>query len=246
MADTSMPRGALSGRVAVVAGGASGIGRDAARALARQGARVVIADFDTERMERTLEEILALGSVDAALALPTDVRSDASVRSMAADSIEAMGQVDILINMAGVFLEGPLDRVKASDWRWMLETNLLGSVRTTLALLPHMKERGSGHIVNAVSVNGSGPRNPTTIAYDTGEAALATFTRSLAVELEGTGINVTLFSTASRIGQNTRSRGMGRLLHPKEDLEEAARPPDQAIDSLIDVLHHPRLLVETA
>ena len=234
------PRGALSGRVAVVAGGASGIGRNAARAMARQGARVVIADIDADRMERTVEEILALGSADAALALPTDVRSDASVRSMAADSIKAMGRVDILINMAGVLLEGPLDRLKASDWKWMLDTNLVGPVRTTMALLPHMKERGSGHIVNAISVVGG----RMTIAYDAGGAALSAFTRSLAADLRGSGVNVTLFTTAARIGQNTRSRGMDRLLHPREDLEENSPPSHEAIDSLIEALHHPRLEVE--
>jgi len=243
--DHPAPRGALSGKVAVVVGGASGIGRTAANALARQGARVVIADFDSERMERTVEEILELGLADA-LALSTDVRSDASVRSMAGDAIKAMGEVDILINMAGVLLEGPLDRIKPSDWKWMLQTNLLGAVRTTLALLPHMKGRGSGHIVNTISAGGLEPRDPLTIAYDTGHAALASFTRSLANDLSGTGINVSLYCTGQagpRIGQNTRSRGMGRLLHPAQDLEES-RPNDRLVDGLIDALHHPRFLVQ--
>jgi NAD(P)-dependent dehydrogenase (short-subunit alcohol dehydrogenase family) len=243
--DHPAPRGALSGKVAVVVGGASGIGRTTANALARQGARVVIADFDSERMERTVEEILELGLADA-LALSTDVRSDASVRSMAGDAIKAMGEVDILINMAGVLLEGPLDRIKPSDWKWMLQTNLLGAVRTTLALLPHMKGRGSGHIVNTISAGGLEPRDPMTIAYDTGHAALASFTRSLANDLSGTGVNVSLYCTGQtgpRIGQNTRSRGMGRLLHPAQDLEES-RPSDQLVDSLIDALHHPRFLVQ--
>jgi NAD(P)-dependent dehydrogenase (short-subunit alcohol dehydrogenase family) len=243
--DQPAPRGALSGKVAVVVGGASGIGRTTANALARQGARVVIADFDSERMERTVEEILELGLADA-LALSTDVRSDASVRSMAGDAIKAMGEVDILINMAGVLLEGPLDRIKPSDWKWMLQTNLLGAVRTTLALLPHMKGRGSGHIVNTISAGGLEPRDPMTIAYDTGHAALASFTRSLANDLSGTGVNVSLYCTGQtgpRIGQNTRSRGMGRLLHPAQDLEES-RPSDQLVDSLIDALHHPRFLVQ--
>ncbi len=243
--DHPAPRGALSGKVAVVVGGASGIGRTAANALARQGARVVIADFDSERMERTVEEILELGLADA-LALSTDVRSDASVRSMAGDAIKAMGEVDILINMAGVLLEGPLDRIKPSDWKWMLQTNLLGAVRTTMALLPHMKGRGSGHIVNTISAGGLEPRDPLTIAYDTGHAALASFTRSLANDLNGTGVNVSLYCTGQtgpRIGQNTRSRGMGRLLHPAQDLEES-RPSDQLVDSLIDALHHPRFLVQ--
>ena len=240
-------RGALSGKVAIVAGGASGIGRTAANALARQGARVVIADFDSERMERTVEEILELGIADA-LALSTDVRSDASVRAMAGDAIKAMGQVDILINMAGVLLEGPIDRIKTSDWKWMLQTNLLGAVRTTTALMPHMKERRAGHIVNAVSADGPAPLDPLTVAYDAGHAALAAFTRSLAAELDGTGVNVSLYCTGSRgprIGQNTRSRGVSRLLHRGEgdDVEEQSRPTDQQVDSLIDALHHPRFLV---
>jgi len=238
------PRGALSGKVAVVVGGASGLGRTVANALARQGARVVIADFDSERMERTVEEILELGIADA-MALSTDVRSDASVRSMAGDAIKAMGQVDILINMAGVLLEGPLDRIKPSDWKWMLQTNLLGPVRTTTALLPHMKDRRSGHVINTVSADGPAPHDPLTIAYDAGHTALASFTRSLAAELDGTGVNVSLYCTGSkgpRIGENTRTRGVGRLLHPDRDLDEASKPSGQ-IDSLIDAVHHPRFLV---
>jgi len=239
------PRGVLSGKVAVVVGGASGLGRTVANALARQGARMVIADFDSERMERTVEEILELGIADA-MALSTDVRSDASVRSMAGDAIKAMGQVDILINMAGVLLEGPLDRIKPSDWKWMLQTNLLGPVRTTTALLPHMKERRSGHVINTVSADGPALHDPLTIAYDAGHAALASFTRSLAAELDGTGVNVSLYCTGSkgpRIGENTRTRGVGRLLHPDKDLDEASKPSGQLIDSLIDAVHHPRFLV---
>jgi NAD(P)-dependent dehydrogenase (short-subunit alcohol dehydrogenase family) len=243
--ELSQPRGALSGRVAIVAGGASGIGRIAARALARQGARVVVADFDAERMERTVEEILQLGIADS-MAIFTDVRSDTSVRSMAADAIKAMGQVDILLNMAGVLLEGPVERIKTSDWKWMLQTNLLGAVRTTMAVLPHMRERGSGHIVNTVSAGGLAPKDPLTIAYDTGHAALAAFTRSLANQLDGSGVNVSLFNTGSggpRIGQNTRSRGMGRLLHRGSDVEERSTPSENVVDSLIDAIHHPRFLV---
>ena len=247
MDDQSAPRGALSGRVAVVVGGASGIGRAAAKALARQGARLVIADFDTARMERTVEEILQLGTSEAALALTTDVRNDSSVHSMIEDAIKAMGQVDVLVNMAGVLLQGKLEKLKSSDWRWMLETNLLGPVRTVAAVLPHMLARRSGHIVNAVSAGGLAPTDPLTVAYDAGHAALAAYTRSLARELEGTGVNVSLYSTGAggpRIGQNTRSRGLGRLLRPSEDLEESDAY-DRLVDSLIDALHNPRLLVES-
>lgn len=229
-------RGALTGKVAVVVGGASGLGRSTATALARQGARLVIADFDAERLERTVEEILHLGSSDAALALPTDVRSDSSVRSLATDAIKAMDRVDILINMAGVFLEGPIDQVKAADWKWMLETNLLGTVRTTLAFLPHMVERGSGHIVNAVSTG----ETPVTLAYDAGAAAVASFTRGVGARVEEKGVQVRLYPigpNGPRLGQNTRRRGMGRFLHSKDDLEEPLQPNGHVVDDLIQILH---------
>src|SRR5437660_108461 len=167
-----LPRGALTGKVGVVVGGATGIGRMVARALAKQGARVVVADFDAARMERTVEELLRLGSADAVLALPTDVRSESSVRSLVGDAIKAMGQVDILVNMAGVVLHGPLDHIKPSDWKWMLETNVLGTVRTTMAVLPHMLERRSGHIVNAVPLGSLVTTSPLEVPYDSGFAAL--------------------------------------------------------------------------
>ena len=92
--------GGLSGQVAVVTGAGSGLGRAAALALARQGARVVAADFDSPRMERTVEEILRLGSADSALALATDVRDDASVRGLGRSALKTFGRVDILINNA--------------------------------------------------------------------------------------------------------------------------------------------------
>jgi NAD(P)-dependent dehydrogenase (short-subunit alcohol dehydrogenase family) len=237
VSDDKLPRGAMSGKVAVVVGGASGIGRTAAEALAAQGARIVIADFDRERMDRTVEELLRLGSSDAALALSTDVRNDGSVTSMAEDAIKAMGRVDILLNMAGVFLQGPFERVKASDWKWVFDTNVLGVVRTTKALLPHMVERGSGHIVNVVTVLPS----PLTIPYDACGFAVGHFTLALAEAMKSKGVQISFFGIdeagGPRIGQNTRSRGMGRLLRPGEEHEETPAPNSELIDRLVDLLH---------
>ncbi len=117
----------------------------------------------------------------------------------------------------------------------MLETNLLGTVRTTLAFLPHMVGRGAGHTVNAIS---TGDR-PVTVAYDSGGAAVAAFTRGLAAEMEGKGVRVSLYTIGPdgpRIGSNTRSRGMGRLLHPANDLEEASTPNGKLVDELIEII----------
>lgn len=239
-------RGALGGKVAVVTGGASGVGKAIAKALARQGANLVVADFDAPRMERTVEDVLKLATCDAAIALPTDVRSDASVRALVRDSIKAMGKVDILVNAAGVLLQGKLDKISTHDWTWMLETNLLGPVRTVTNFLPHMTERGSGHLVNAVSYGGLVPGDPMTIPYDTGHAALAAFTAGLARQLKGTGVFVSLYcpgSKSPRIGQNTRSRGIGRWLGGADQPEDGSRLLDPLVTGLIESMHHPRFLI---
>lgn len=243
---TGVAQGALSGRVGVVTGAGSGLGRAVALALARQGARVVAADFDTPRMERTVEEILRLGTAESALSLATDVRSDASVRSLARNAIKAMGRVDILVNAAGVLLQGKLDRISSEDWSWMLDTNLLGAVRTAAALVPHMTARGAGHVINVVSFGGVHPGNPLTIPYDTGHAALAAFTEGLAQQLRGTGVNVSLFclgSTSPRVGQNTRSRGIGRWLGDGAAPQEGMQAADHLAGAVIDAVRRPRFAI---
>jgi len=239
-------RGALGAKVAVVVGGGSGVGKAIAKALARQGANIVVADFDVPRMEKTVEDVLKLASCESAIAISTDVRSDASVRSLARDSIKAMGRVDILVNAAGVLLQGKLEKISSHDWSWMLDTNLLGPVRTITNFLPHMTARGSGHIVNAVSYGGLLPGDPMTIPYDSGHAALAAFTEGLARQLKGTGVFVSLYcpgSKSQRIGQNTRSRGIGRWLGDVDQADDGSRLLDPLVTGLIESMHHPRFLI---
>ena len=238
--------GALSGKVGVVSGAGSGIGRSVALALARQGASVVVADFDSPRVERTVEDVLRLGSAEKALSLTTDVRDDASVRSLARSAVKAMGRVDVVVNAAGVLLQGRIDKISTHDWSWMLETNLLGAVRTSLAFLPYLTEQRSGHIINVVAHGGLHPGNPQTIAYDAGHAALATFTVGLARQASGSGVNVSLFCLAAaspRIGQNTRSRGIGRWIGDAALPQGSAHAADQLADTLIAGIHHPRFII---
>ena len=238
--------GSFSQRVAVIVGGGSGIGRVVAKSLARQGANIVVADFDGPRMERTVEEVLRLGTSEAAIALSTDVRSDSSVRSLARDSVKSMGRVDIVVNAAGVLLQGKLDMISGSDWTWMLETNLVGAVRTSTAFLPHMTARGSGHIVNVVSYGGLMPGDPMAMPYDTGHAALAVFTEGLARELRGTGVQASIFCPGAkgpRIGQNTRSRGVGRLFSGPDKSSDSSLQLEQLAATLIEGLQHPRFLI---
>jgi NAD(P)-dependent dehydrogenase (short-subunit alcohol dehydrogenase family) len=238
--------GSFSQRVAVVVGGGSGIGRAVAEGLARQGANLVVADFDEPRMDRTVEEVLRLGTSEAAISLATDVRSDSSVRSLARDAVKSMGRVDFVVNAAGVLLQGTPEKISGDDWSWMLETNLVGAVRTSMAFLPHMKARGSGHIVNVVSYGGLMPSDPLSMPYDTGHAALATFTAGLARQLQGTGVHASIFCPGAkgpRVGQNTRSRGVGRLFRGPDGGPDASRSLEQVASNLIEGLHQPRFLI---
>ena len=239
-------QGSFSQRVAVVVGGGSGIGRAIARAFARQGANIVVADFDAPRMDRTVEEVLRLGTSEAAIALATDVRSDASVRALARDAVRTMGRVDVVVNAAGVLLQGKLDKISGDDWTWMLETNLVGAVRTSMAFVPHMTARGSGHIVNVVSYGGLLQSDPMSMPYDTGHAALAVFTQGLARQLLGTGVGVSIFCPGAkgpRIGQNTRSRGVGRLFTSPDKGQDNSLQLEQLASTLIEGLHHSRFLI---
>jgi NAD(P)-dependent dehydrogenase (short-subunit alcohol dehydrogenase family) len=222
------------------------MGRAVAKAFARQGANVVVADFDAPRMDRTVEEVLRLGTSEAAIALSTDVRSDASVRSLARDSVKAMGRVDVVVNAAGVLLQGKLDMISGDDWTWMLETNLVGAVRTSMAFLPHMTARGSGHIVNVVSYGGLLQSDPMSMPYDTSHAALAAFTEGLARQTHGTGVGVSIFCPGAkgpRIGQNTRSRGVGRLFSNPDKGPDNSVQLEHLASVLIEGLHRSRFLI---
>jgi NAD(P)-dependent dehydrogenase (short-subunit alcohol dehydrogenase family) len=206
----------------------------------------VVADFDGPRMDRTVEEVLRLGTSEAAMALSTDVRSDASVRSLARDSIKSMGRVDVVVNAAGVLLQGKVDKVSGDDWTWMLETNLVGAVRTSAAFLPHMTDRGSGHIVNVVSFGGLRQSDPISLPYDTGHAGLAVFTEGLAHQLKGTGVSASIFCPGAkgpRIGQNTRSRGVGRLFAGPDKGADTSVTLEQLASSLIEGMEHRRFLI---
>ena len=117
---------AFAGKVAVVTGGASGIGRAIALELARRGASVALADINEQRLEATVAEILDVGA--DALGVRCDVTSDEDVDRFRDATINRFGRVDVLCNNAGVAVLGPPERVAMADWEWILQVNVLGLV----------------------------------------------------------------------------------------------------------------------
>jgi NAD(P)-dependent dehydrogenase (short-subunit alcohol dehydrogenase family) len=143
----------FKGKVAVVTGGGSGIGRALVLALAREGARIVVADIDDAAMTTVAGEVRAHG-VDA-LAVRTDVTDLTQVQALADRAWQAFGGVHVLCNNAGVAVWGGLERATHRDWQWVLGVNLWGVIHGVEAFVPRMIAGGEGgHIVNTASMAG--------------------------------------------------------------------------------------------
>ena len=172
----------LKGKGAVVTGGGQGIGAAVARALAAQGARVVVTARTAQRIAAVAAE---LGP--GARAIPCDVTDQASVREMAAAAIKHLGSVDLLVNNAGAAHSAPLARQTLEDWNRIFTVNATGTFLCTQAFLPGMLERRWGRVVNVASIAGlEGARYIS--AYSAAKHAVVGFTRSIGAEVEGTGV----------------------------------------------------------
>lgn len=175
----------FSGSVAVVTGGGQGIGAAVARALAAEGAAVVLAARNADRIERVAGAIKKAGG--KAWAVPCDVTDAASVHALAVAAGRRAGVVDILVNNAGAAHSAPLAKTTLEDWNRVLTVNATGTFLCTQAFLPAMVLRKQGSIVNVASVAGlAGARY--IAAYAAAKHAVIGLTRSVAAELEGTGV----------------------------------------------------------
>lgn len=165
---------ALNGRVAVVTGGASGIGRATALLLAEHGARVVVGDYDP--LEENREPFARLGMVQ----MTCDVRREADMRQLIEAAVALGGRLDILVNNAGIGLVKQIPEVEESQWDACLDTNLKGAYLGARFAIPHLRRAGGGAIVNVSSNAGLLPRAHDPV-YSTSKGALLAFTRSLAL-----------------------------------------------------------------
>ncbi len=144
---------AFAGRVAVVTGAASGMGRAFARRFAEEGMRVVLADVEREALDRTVAELRAHGH--QVTGVPTDVMSRASVQDLARATLDVYGKVHLVCNNAGVegYLDGAIWEATERDWRWTMGVNFWGVVHGVETFLPILLAQGEeGHVVNTASM----------------------------------------------------------------------------------------------
>ena len=195
----------LSGKVAVVTGGASGIGKGIATQLIAEGARVIIADIQRDVLAAAAPEI------GAALAVPVDVSDPASVDALAGQVLETFGAVHVVCNNAGIGPLAPVADLTLDDWRWMIGVNLWGVIHGVHTFLPILKRnRDGGHIVNTASMAGlvAGPRLG---AYAAAKFGVVGLTEVLAAELAAdnsrVGVSVLCPGTVrTNIGNSSRNR----------------------------------------
>src|SRR5438046_3810593 len=181
----------LSGRVAIVTGGGSGLGRQMATALAEMGADVVLCARNAERCVETAAELSALGV--RAAGLRCDVTSAEDVRAMVERAKAELGRIDILVNNAGRAWVAPVATMGVDDWRRVLDVNLTGAFLCSQAAGNVMIEQGGGKIINIASTAGLGGAMPEVldaIAYNASKGGLINFTRDLAVKWGRFRINV--------------------------------------------------------
>ena len=178
----------LSGRVAIVTGAGVGIGAGIAVALAEAGAAVAVADVDVATAASTARGIEAKGG--RALAVRVDVSDAGQVRNMVERTAEAFGSVDILVNNAGIATTQLVEDLDEVAWRRVLEVNLTGAFLCSKAVLPLMREKGWGRIVNIASVAAKRISFTGAASYTASKAGLLGFTRHLAYEVAALGINV--------------------------------------------------------
>jgi 3-oxoacyl-[acyl-carrier protein] reductase len=184
----------LTGRVAVITGGAQGIGYAVAERMLASGASVVLWDIDAARLNDAETALARLGTVSAGI---VELGLQADVEAATQDAIKAHGRIDILVNNAGITGgNAPTWELDPAVWRRVIDVNLVGPFLTCRAVVPQMLKQGYGRIVNIASVAGK-EGNPNASHYSASKAGLIALTKSLAKELATKGVLVNAVSPAA-------------------------------------------------
>ncbi|MBN5735029.1 SDR family oxidoreductase [Staphylococcus aureus] len=207
----------LTDKVAVVTGAGSGIGEAIATLLHEEGAKVVLAGRNKEKLQNVANQL----SQDSVKVVPTDVTNKEEVDELIKIAQQTFGGLDIVINSAGQMLSSKITDYQVDEWDSMIDVNIKGTLYTAQDALPTMLEQSSGHLINIASISGFEVTKSSTI-YSATKAAVHTITQGLEKELAKTGVKVTSISpgmvdTAITAAYNPTDR---KKLEP-QDIAEA-------------------------
>jgi NAD(P)-dependent dehydrogenase (short-subunit alcohol dehydrogenase family) len=209
----------LKDKVALITGGSSGIGRAAAVAMAREGAKVALTARRAERCQEAVDEIERMGG--EALALPGDVADAEHVEALVAATVERWGRLDIVVPNAGINgVLAPIEDITPEEWDQTQNINVRGTFLTVKYAIPHLRAAGGGSIVVVSSVNGNRIfSNFGFTSYSCSKAAQVTFAKMAAVELAQWAIRINVVCpgwTKTSIGENTFARDIDKIKIPRE------------------------------
>ena len=216
----------LQGKVAVVTGGAQGIGRAIALGLGREGTKVVVADLQADKARDVVNELLALGS--EAIPVEVNVANESAVKRLANATFDRFGRVDILVNDAGVYLKSPVVGMSEELWDRTIDVNLGGNFLCSRAFVPSMRKQKSGRIISIAS--GIAHYGAKEFApYAASKAAIIGFVKALAREVGTDGITVNAICpgvantamprthrTEEELMARLRSNPLGHVLEPED------------------------------
>ncbi|HYI61763.1 MAG TPA: SDR family NAD(P)-dependent oxidoreductase [Acidimicrobiales bacterium] len=249
----------IEGKVAVVTGAASGIGRALARRCAAGGASVVLADVEEAALEAVAAELAGSGA--EVLAVPTDVSDGAAVDALRDTALDRFGAVHLLCNNAGVSIGGPMWEHTTEDWEWVLGVNLWGVVHGVRAFTPTLLAQGEGHIVNTASMAGL-VTPPFMGIYNVTKHAVVALSETLHGELAlaGSGVGVSVLCpgwVTTRIHEADRNRPGAADRAPADQAATAGFrdlvagliaggiDPDHVADLVLDAVRTDRFYVLT-
>jgi len=190
--------GQLTDRIAVITGASMGIGKSIAIAYAAEGAKVVLAARNSEKLKDVAEEIRRAGGT--ALVVPTNVTIEEETINLFQQALKAFGRVDILVNSAGITSRTPTEELSLEEWKHVLDVNLTGAFLCSREAFKMMKRQRSGRIINIGSISAKVPR-PNNAPYTTSKFALEGLTRSLALDGRDYGIAVSILHPGNTLTQ---------------------------------------------
>lgn len=212
----------LKGKVVLVTGASRGIGRAIALAFAGEGCRLALASRTPEALAAVVEEVKTLGAEGHHWV--TDVADAAQVETLVENVWRAWGEIDVLVNNVGEGYPKAFEAVSDEEWERIVNVNLFSAIRMSRAVLPHMKEQGSGQIVNIGALSGRVPRLGQ-IASNVAKAGLINFTESLAAEVARHGIRVNAVCPAAILTERWQKK-------ITQHAKERGLPPEQAMTEL--------------